>query len=55
MVNNLDLDLRNERHLIEPIRRTLAVRPGAFIDVGANLGQTLAKVLLIVPNRRYIV
>ena len=34
--------------------RILAQRDGAFIDVGANIGQTLLTVLSIDPSRRYV-
>jgi FkbM family methyltransferase len=36
------------------LRRLMANAPGAFIDVGVNLGQTLIKVKSIDPSRRYI-
>lgn len=43
-----------EPHLIGALRRALEIRPGAFVDVGAYTGQTLVKVLLIDPTRRYV-
>lgn len=36
------------------VMRQLLRSPGAFIDVGANLGQTLGRVLSIDPDRRYL-
>jgi FkbM family methyltransferase len=36
------------------MRRLLAMRGGAFVDVGVNVGQTLLKVKTIDPDRRYI-
>lgn len=32
----------------------LLKRPGTFVDVGANLGQTLGKVLAVDPDRSYL-
>ena len=29
-------------------------RPGVFVDVGVNLGQTLFKILALDPGRRYV-
>jgi FkbM family methyltransferase len=37
-----------------PVLRQLLNRPGAFIDVGANVGQTLIKVLSVDPHRQYV-
>jgi FkbM family methyltransferase len=42
-----------ERWMLTLLRSVLARRPGTFIDVGVNLGQTLLKVKLIDPGRRY--
>ena len=36
------------------MERIFAEREGAFIDVGANVGQTLLKVLKIDPDREYV-
>lgn len=36
------------------IRALLAARPGAFLDVGANLGQTLLKFLAYETGHRYV-
>jgi FkbM family methyltransferase len=38
----------------EIIKSVFKIKPGAFIDVGANVGQTFLKVLKIDRNRRYI-
>jgi len=38
----------------EIFRSVFKIKPGAFIDVGANVGQTLLKVLKIDPDRPYI-
>jgi len=43
-----------EPHLIGALRRALETRRGAFVDVGAYTGQTLVKMLLIEPTRRYV-
>lgn len=43
-----------ERWLAAALRRIFARRPGAFIDVGANRGQTLIKVAAIDRERRYV-
>jgi FkbM family methyltransferase len=43
-----------ESWLFELLERLLPIRPGAFLDVGVNLGQTLVKCLLLDPGRRYI-
>lgn len=44
----------SEHWMAEMIRRLFDVAPGAFIDVGVNLGQTLLKVAAADPTRRYI-
>lgn len=49
--------LPNDKH--EPfmkivVKRLLAERQGAFIDVGVNIGQTFTKVLAIEKSRTYI-
>lgn len=43
-----------EPWLLTAIERIFARRPGAFIDVGANRGQTLIKVAAVDRTRRYI-
>jgi FkbM family methyltransferase len=50
------LDIRATQHeeaLNDIIRDALKERPGAFIDIGANIGQTLLKVLKADPGRTY--
>jgi FkbM family methyltransferase len=51
--NILGLDADHEPEMGEVIARMLA-RRGTFIDVGANLGQTLGKVLAVDPDRSYL-
>ena len=51
--NILDLQTGNEPEVSAAIQRFLR-KPGTFIDVGANLGQTLGKVLAIDPTRSYL-
>jgi len=43
----------DERWMFDLLRGVLRQRAGAFIDVGANLGQTLLKVKAIDPDRVY--
>ena len=43
-----------EPHLLGVLRAALEARRGAFVDVGAYTGQTLVKLLLIEPTRRYV-
>jgi FkbM family methyltransferase len=43
-----------EQSVDEILRAVFKLKPGAFIDVGANVGQTLIKVLRIDKDRRYI-
>lgn len=45
---------RHEVFLLEVLRRQLKSRPGAFLDVGVNIGQTLFKMLAIDRARTYI-
>lgn len=52
--NRLSDDSHHEPHMTRVFERALAGRPGAFVDVGTNVGQTLTKVLSIDPNRRYV-
>lgn len=52
--NDFAADSRHEPHLIPALRRVLAIRTGPFIDVGANLGQTLCKLLALEPERPYL-
>lgn len=41
-------------HLLPAFRASLALRGGAFVDVGAHLGQTLVKLLALGDDRRYV-
>lgn len=50
----LDTSERHEPFLREIVRRLLEARPGPFIDVGVNVGQTLMKVLSIDRQRAYV-
>lgn len=43
-----------EPHLSRVIARLLTDRPGAFIDVGTNFGQTLVQLLATHPGRQYV-
>jgi FkbM family methyltransferase len=43
-----------EPHLWPALRASLALRPGAFVDVGAHLGETLIKLLALGDGRRYV-
>jgi FkbM family methyltransferase len=43
-----------EPYMRSPYRAALATRPGAFVDVGANAGQTLGTVLSVGPDRTWI-
>lgn len=52
--NRQSVSLDHERHLLEAFRRALALRPGTFVDVGANTGQTLLKLLSLEPDRDYV-
>jgi FkbM family methyltransferase len=52
--SRLDTSDRHEPFLREVVRRLLEARPGPFIDVGVNVGQTLMKVLSIDPQRAYV-
>lgn len=51
--NILTVDSDDEPEVRAVIARLLK-RPGTFIDVGANLGQTLGKVLAVDPDRSYL-
>lgn len=54
LASNLGVGQTHERHLTNLIANLLAERPGAFIDVGVNNGQTLFKVLAADPSRKYV-
>ncbi len=43
-----------EPHLLPAIAAGLAMYPGAFIDGGAHTGETLVKLLVLEPGRRYV-
>ena len=43
-----------EAHLLPAIAAGLALRPGAFVDGGAHTGETLLKLLVLDPERRYV-
>jgi FkbM family methyltransferase len=44
----------SEPWMSEVIRQLFRRKPGAFLDVGVNLGQTLMKVAAIDPEREYV-
>ena len=50
----LDYSDRHEPFIGAVLRRHLQARPGALIDVGVNVGQTLMKMLGIDRNREYV-
>src|SRR3954468_12370548 len=52
--DRLARDFDDEPHLLPVLKRVLSGQKGAFIDVGANVGQTLIKVLAIDPSRTYL-
>jgi FkbM family methyltransferase len=43
-----------EPWMLALLRRLMGMAPGAFVDVGVNLGQTLIKAKTIDPARRYV-
>jgi FkbM family methyltransferase len=47
-------DVRHEPCLLTVLRTQLDKRPGTFVDVGVNVGQTLLKVLGLDRNRAYV-
>lgn len=51
--NDIDVSGADEPDVFPVIKRLLS-RPGVFVDVGANLGQTLGKVLQVDRNRAYV-
>jgi len=51
--NRFTDDTENEAHLI-PVFQRILQSPGTFIDIGANTGQTLVKVLSIDSDRHYL-
>jgi FkbM family methyltransferase len=52
--DRLAYDFKDEPHMLPVLRRVLGSHPGVFIDVGANVGQTLIKVLAADPCRPYV-
>lgn len=44
----------SEPWMLELLRRVLPLKPGRFLDVGVNLGQTLLKVKALEPARDYL-
>jgi FkbM family methyltransferase len=52
--SRLNVSGQHEPFLGAILRRQLEARPGAFIDVGVNVGQTLMKVLGIDRDRQYV-
>lgn len=44
----------SEEWMVEVLRGLFALRDGAFVDVGVNLGQTMLKVAAIDPDRDYV-
>ena len=51
--NIIDVNGNHEPDMLRVVERLLQ-RPGVFIDVGANLGQTLGKVINVHRDRAYI-
>jgi FkbM family methyltransferase len=49
-----DADDAHEEYMVAVLRRILESGPGVFVDIGVNIGQTLAKVLGIDRNRAYL-
>jgi FkbM family methyltransferase len=47
-------DDAHEAYMVAVLRRRLEASPGVFVDIGVNIGQTLAKVLGIDRNRAYL-
>lgn len=52
--NQVATSPRHEPWLDPAIQACLALKQGTFIDVGANLGQTMIKLLRIDPDRAYL-
>lgn len=44
----------HEPFLTTVLKRSLSHKPGAFVDIGVNVGQTLIKVLALDPQRPYV-
>jgi len=52
--NPMDISSAYETHMYQLYSAALKLKKGGFIDVGANIGQTLGVVLKIDPDRTYI-
>ena len=48
-----NLNLQREKYIDRCLRAILNYKPGAFLDVGANMGQTLLKLLSIDASHQY--
>lgn len=53
VLGGLKLGIRGELFLLEILKQLLPHLDGAVLDIGANVGQTLAKIKLAESNRRY--
>src|SRR5712691_13321333 len=53
LASNLMYDPCHEPHIAKVLQRIFSERTGTFVDVGANIGQTLLKALSIDPSTRY--
>ena len=54
LANRQATSLAHEPHLLRVLARAMTQRTGPVLDVGANTGQTLLKILSIDPGRAYI-
>ena len=52
-MGGLKVGISGERFLLDILKHFLPKLDGAVVDVGVNIGQTLCKVKLADPNRRY--
>jgi FkbM family methyltransferase len=52
--SRLNTSAGHEPFLADVVRQLLESRPGAFVDVGVNVGQTLMKVLSVGRDRAYV-
>lgn len=52
--DRLAYEIDSEPYLLPVLRRIFDQRTGTFLDVGANIGQTLLKVLSLDPARPYV-
>lgn len=52
--NRLVFGFSHEPFMTAVLERALAGKPGTFVDIGVNVGQTLIKVLAIDPQRAYV-